>query len=102
MEITDVRVRKVNTENKMKAVASVTFDNEFVVHDIKVIESENGFFIAMPSRKTQTGEFRDIAHPINSEARERIQKAVLEVYESPEVQEAVQPVKEETEEEAAE
>ena len=87
MKITDVRVRKVNTENKMKAVASVTFDNEFVVHDIKVIESENGFFIAMPSRKTQTGEFRDIAHPINSEARERIQKAVLEVYESPEVQE---------------
>ena len=88
MKITDVRVRKVNTENRMKAVASVTFDNEFVVHDIKVIESEDGFFIAMPSRKTQTGEFRDIAHPINSEARERIQKAVLEVYESPEVQEA--------------
>ncbi len=87
MKITDVRVRKVNTENRMKAVASVTFDNEFVVHDIKVIESEDGFFIAMPSRKTQTGEFRDIAHPINSEARDRIQKAVLEVYESPEVQE---------------
>ena len=87
MKITDVRVRKVNTENRMKAVASVTFDNEFVVHDIIVIESEDGFFIAMPSRKTQTGEFRDIAHPINSEARDRIQKAVLEVYESPEVQE---------------
>ena len=98
MEITDVRVRKVNTENRMKAVASVTFDNEFVVHDIKVIESEDGFFIAMPSRKTQTGEFRDIAHPINSEARERIQKAVLEVYESPEVQEAGEAPKPKTEE----
>ena len=94
MKITDVRVRKVNTENRMKAVASVTFDNEFVVHDIKVIESEDGYFIAMPSRKTQTGEFRDIAHPINSEARDKIQKAVLEVYESPEVQEAEEPVKE--------
>lgn len=105
MKITDVRVRKVNTENRMKAVASVTFDNEFVVHDIKVIESEDGFFIAMPSRKTQTGEFRDIAHPINSEARDKIQKAVLEVYESPEVQEAVEPVKEtkkEEDEESAE
>ena len=99
MKITDVRVRKVNTENRMKAVASVTFDNEFVVHDIKVIESEDGFFIAMPSRKTQTGEFRDIAHPINSEAREKIQKAVLEVYESPEVQEAVTPAKKEAVEE---
>lgn len=96
MKITDVRVRKVNTENRMKAVASVTFDNEFVVHDIKVIESEDGFFIAMPSRKTQTGEFRDIAHPINSEAREKIQKAVLEVYESPEVQEAEIPAKKDT------
>ena len=105
MKITDVRVRKVNTENRMKAVASVTFDNEFVVHDIKVIESEDGFFIAMPSRKTQTGEFRDIAHPINSEARDRIQKAVLEVYESPEVQEATEapkPKKDEEDEESAE
>ncbi len=104
MKITDVRVRKVNTENRMKAVASVTFDNEFVVHDIKVIESEDGFFIAMPSRKTQTGEFRDIAHPISSEARDKIQKAVLEVYESPEVQEAVEPAKAkvESDEESAE
>ena len=105
MKITDVRVRKVNTENRMKAVASVTFDNEFVVHDIKVIESEDGFFIAMPSRKTQTGEFRDIAHPISSEARDKIQKAVLEVYESPEVQEAVEPAKDakkEEDEESAE
>lgn len=81
MEITDVRVRKVNKEGKMKAVVSVTFDNEFVVHDIKVIEGEKGFFIAMPSRKTLEGEFRDIAHPINSGTRDRIQNAVLEKYE---------------------
>ncbi len=81
MKITDVRVRKVNKEGKMKAVVSVTFDNEFVVHDIKVIEREDGLFIAMPSRKTADGEFRDIAHPINAETREKIQKAVLEKYE---------------------
>lgn len=81
MEITDVRVRKVNKEGKMKAVVSVTFDNEFVVHDIKVIEREEGLFIAMPSRKTMDGEFRDIAHPINAVTREKIQKAVLEKYE---------------------
>ena len=67
MQITDVRLRKVNSENRMKAVASVTFDNEFAVHDIKVIESQNGLFIAMPSRKTPNGEFKDIAHPINAE-----------------------------------
>lgn len=81
MKITDVRVRKVNKEGKMKAVVSVTFDNEFVVHDIKVIEREDGLFIAMPSRKTADGEFRDIAHPINAETREKIQTAVLEKYE---------------------
>ena len=84
MQITDVRLRKVNSENRMKAVASVTFDNEFVIHDIKVIESQDGLFIAMPSRKTPNGEFRDIAHPINSETREKIQKYILEAYESPE------------------
>ena len=84
MEITDVRLRKVNSENRMRAVASVTFDNEFAVHDIKVIESQNGLFIAMPSRKTPNGEFRDIAHPINAETREKIQKAILEAYEAPE------------------
>lgn len=81
MEITDVRVRKVNKEGKMKAVVSVTFDNEFVVHDIKVIERDQGLFIAMPSRKTMDGEFRDIAHPINATTREKIQTAVLEKYE---------------------
>lgn len=81
MEITDVRVRKVNKEGKMKAVISVTFDNEFVVHDIKVIERDQGLFIAMPSRKTADGEFRDIAHPINAATREKIQTYVLEKYE---------------------
>lgn len=82
MEITDVRVRKVAKEGKMKAVVSITFDNEFVVHDIKVIEGEKGLFIAMPSRKALDGEFRDIAHPINSETREKLQKAILEKYET--------------------
>ena len=87
MQITDVRLRKVNSENRMKAVASVTFDNEFVVHDIKVIESQNGLFIAMPSRKIpNSGEFKDIAHPINPETREKIQKAILEAYEAPETE----------------
>ncbi|MGI5997635.1 MAG: septation regulator SpoVG [Lutispora sp.] len=81
MNITDVRIRKVNAEGKMKAVVSVTFDNEFVVHDIKVIEGQEGLFIAMPSRKTPDGEFKDIAHPINSATREKIQSAILEEYE---------------------
>lgn len=80
MEITDVRVRKVNKEGKMKAVVSVTFDNEFVVHDIKVIEGDKGLFIAMPSRKTTDGEFRDIAHPINSNTRDKIQSTILSKY----------------------
>ena len=82
MEITDVRVRKVTKEGKMKAIVSVTFDHEFVIHDIKVIEGDNGLFIAMPSRKTLDGEFRDIAHPINSETREKIQNTVLEKYQT--------------------
>ncbi len=80
MQITDVRLRKVNSENRMKAVASVTFDDAFVVHDIKVIESADETFIAMPSRRTPKGEFKDIAHPINSETRDMIQKAILEAY----------------------
>jgi stage V sporulation protein G len=80
MEITDIRIRKIETEGKMKAVVSVTFENEFVVHDIKIIESQNGFFIAMPSRKTPDGEFRDIAHPINAASREKLQTAILESY----------------------
>jgi stage V sporulation protein G len=80
MEITDIRIRKIEAEGKMKAVVSVTFENEFVVHDIKIIESQNGLFIAMPSRKTPDGEFRDIAHPINSVAREKLQTAILDSY----------------------
>lgn len=81
MNITDVRVRKINKEGKMKAVVSVTFDNAFVVHDVKVVEGINGIFVAMPSRKTPEGEFRDIAHPISAAAREVIQSAVLKAYE---------------------
>ncbi|EGD51549.1 SpoVG family protein [Thermoanaerobacter ethanolicus JW 200] len=88
MEITDVRVRKINEEGKMKAVVSVTFDNEFVVHDIKVIEGQNGLFIAMPSRKTPEGEFKDIAHPINSDTRNRLQSAILKEYEKAKEQES--------------
>ena len=80
MQITDVRVRKVAKEGKMRAVVSITIDNEFVVHDIKVIEGEKGLFIAMPSRKASDGEYRDIAHPINSETRDRIQSLILETY----------------------
>ncbi|MDY0235869.1 MAG: septation regulator SpoVG [Gudongella sp.] len=80
MNITDVRVRKVTEEGKMKAIVSVTFDEEFVVHDIKVIEGQNGLFIAMPSRKMADGEFRDIAHPINATTRQKIQEAVFEEY----------------------
>jgi len=81
MQITDVRVRKVSKEGKMKAVVSITLDNEFVVHDIKVIEGEKGLFIAMPSRKAADGEYRDIAHPINSDTREKIQNIILQKYE---------------------
>lgn len=81
MTITDVRIRKIATEGKMKAIVSVTFDNEFVVHDIKVIEGQNGLFIAMPSRKTPDGEFKDIAHPINTDTREKIQNYILKAYE---------------------
>ena len=81
MNITDVRVRKVAKEGKMKAVVSVTFDDVFVVHDIKVIDGDKGMFIAMPSRKAADGEYRDIAHPINSNTRERIQSMILEKYE---------------------
>ncbi|MDU4938563.1 MAG: septation regulator SpoVG [Clostridium sp.] len=81
MQITDVRIRKITTDGKMKAIVSVTFDNEFVVHDIKIIEGQNGLFIAMPSRKTPDGEFKDIAHPINTDTREKIQGSILDAYE---------------------
>lgn len=81
MQVTDVRVRKVLPDGKMKAVASVTLDDEFVVHDVRVVEGANGLFIAMPSRKTPEGTFRDVAHPITAEAREMIQEAVIRAYE---------------------
>ena len=81
MQITDIRVRMVNKESKMKAVVSVTFDDCFVVHDIKVISGNEGYFIAMPSKKTNEGEFRDIAHPIKTETREELIKAVLKAFE---------------------
>ena len=81
MQITDVRVRRIEKEGKMKAIVSITLDDEFVVHDIKVIEGEKGLFIAMPSKKATDGEYRDIAHPINSSTRENLQKVILENYE---------------------
>ena len=82
MQITDVRIRKVDKEGKMKAIVSITFDNEFVIHDIKVIEGEKGLFIAMPSRKTADGEYRDIAHPIISSTREAIHEIILNKYQA--------------------
>lgn len=81
MQVTDVRIRKITDEGKMKAIVSVTFDDEFVVHDIKIIEGQNGLFVAMPSRKMADGEFRDIAHPINSETRSKVQEAIFNEYE---------------------
>ena len=80
MQITDVRVRKITKEGKMRAIVSITIDDEFVIHDIKVIEGDKGLFIAMPSKKATDGEYRDIAHPINSATRERIQATILERY----------------------
>lgn len=90
MQITDVRVRKISSENssKMKAIASITIDGVFVVHDIKILEGEKGMFIAMPSRKSSDGEFRDIAHPINTETREMLQTLILEKYNEAKEQES--------------
>lgn len=85
MEVTDVRLRRVSTEGKMRAIASITFDDEFVVHDVRIIDGNNGLFVAMPSKRTSDGEFRDIAHPINSKTREKIQNAVLKEYASRDV-----------------
>ncbi|MDO5062612.1 MAG: septation regulator SpoVG [Peptostreptococcaceae bacterium] len=81
MLITDVRVRKLSDDGKMRGIVSVTFDNAFVVHDIKIIEGQNGLFIAMPSRKVSEGEFRDIAHPINADMRWELQSQILKAYE---------------------
>ena len=90
MQVTDVRVRKIEKEGKMRAIVSITLDNEFVIHDIKVIEGEKGLFIAMPSTKAADGEYRDIAHPINSGTRDRIQKVILDKYETS-ASEALEP-----------
>ncbi|MFY9411917.1 MAG: septation regulator SpoVG [Dethiobacteria bacterium] len=80
MKVTDVRIRRFNSEGKMRAIVSVTLNDQFVVHDVRVIEGNNGFFVAMPSKRTPSGEFKDIAHPINTAARQEIQEAILEVY----------------------
>lgn len=80
MEVTDVRLRKVETDGRMRAIASITLDGEFVVHDIRVIEGNDGLFVAMPSKRTPEGEFRDVAHPINTSARTKVQEAVLSAY----------------------
>jgi len=81
MNITDIRIRKLNNDGKMKAIVSITFDDAFVVHDIKIIEGQNGLFVAMPSRKVSEGDYRDIAHPINSETRTLLQEKIFEEYE---------------------
>ncbi len=82
MEITDIRIRRVTADGKLKAYVTVTFDNCFVVHNVKIIEGKNGAFIAMPSRKTKTGEYKDVAHPINSEFRGKLQARILDEYET--------------------
>ena len=82
LHITDVRVRKINEEGRMKAIVSITVDDQFVIHDVRVIEGNNGLFVAMPSKKTPSGEFKDVAHPITSEARNYIEETVIEAYQS--------------------
>ena len=90
MEVTDVRLRRVQTEGRMRAIASITLDDEFVVHDIRVIDGNTGLFVAMPSKRTPDGEFRDIAHPINSGTRNKIQEIVLAAYHSSNDEEALE------------
>ncbi|OQY36951.1 MAG: transcriptional regulator [Spirochaetaceae bacterium 4572_7] len=85
MEITDIRIRKVDAEGKLKAYVTVTFDDSFVVHNVKVIEGDNGVFIAMPSRKTRKGEFKDVAHPINTDFRNKMQTQILDAFKTPEL-----------------
>ena len=80
MKVTDVRLRKIDTDGRMKALVSITLDEAFVIHDLRVIEGNSGLFVAMPSKRTPAGEFRDIAHPINSDMRQEIQDAVMKVY----------------------
>ncbi len=90
MEITDIRIRKISNEGKMKAIVSLTFDDAFAIHDIKVIEGQERLFVAMPSRRTPDGEFKDIAHPINAQMRERIQNAILDRYQAALLEEPVE------------
>ncbi len=92
MEITDIRIRQIAETGKMKAVVSVTFDNCFVVHDIKIIEGQDKLFIAMPSRKTPENEYKDIAHPINMEMRELLQQRIIDKYESTLVQDELNAI----------
>ena len=80
LKVTDVRIRRFNQEGKMRAIVSVTLNDQFVVHDVRVIEGNNGYFVAMPSKRTPNGEFKDIAHPINTDARQEIQQAILDAY----------------------
>jgi len=89
MEVTDVRLRRVQTDGRMRAIASITLDNEFVVHDIRVIDGNAGLFVAMPSKRTPDGEFRDVAHPINAGTRTKIQEAVLKAYYEPSEEEII-------------
>ncbi|GGG33225.1 putative septation protein SpoVG [Lysinibacillus alkalisoli] len=92
MEVTDVRLRKVQTDGRMRAIASITLDDAFVIHDIRVIEGNTGLFVAMPSKRTPDGEFRDIAHPINSEMRNKVQESILQAYETDESETALEEV----------
>jgi len=80
VKVTDVRIRRLSQEGKMRAIVSIILNEQFVVHDIRIIEGNNGLFVAMPSKRTPNGEFKDIAHPINSETRQKIQMAILETY----------------------
>ena len=91
MKVTDVRIRRLGAEGKMRAIVSVTLEDQFVIHDVRVIEGNNGLFVAMPSKRTPSGEFKDIAHPINSEARQAIQLAVLDAYHDELEKESISP-----------
>ncbi|EAF3034152.1 septation protein SpoVG [Listeria monocytogenes] len=102
MQVTDVRLRRVETDGRMRAIASITLDEEFVVHDIRVIDGNNGLFVAMPSKRGVDGEFRDIAHPINSDTRAKIQEVVLAEYERVGEEEAIAVTEEESESVSAE
>lgn len=102
MKVTDVRLRKIQTDGRMKALVSITLDEAFVIHDLRVIEGNSGLFVAMPSKRTPDGEFRDIAHPINSDMRQEIQDAVMKVYDEIDEVDEVVPDKNATSEDSEE